>query len=130
LFKWTLISLVFGTIALTCLLEPLVSSLIEPMLGPLPLDWIVINGSYGSFPMLPILLALGATFLLVLYPLRPKKEGLTDAYTGGEPFVFSISGDYLIGESWQRKATNLVNLLAAMLLMAIVLLPVLLEVMK
>jgi ech hydrogenase subunit A len=130
LFKWTLASLVFGTIALTCLLEPLVRSLIEPMLGPLPLDWLVINGSFGSFPMFPILLALGATLLLVLYPLRPKKEGLTDAYTGGEPFAFSISGDYLIGESWQRKATNLVNLLAVMLLMAIVLLPVLLEVMK
>jgi ech hydrogenase subunit A len=127
-FKWTLGALMIGAVGLSVLSSQVVSYLIIPYLGPLPNDPFFVIVSFGPFPLLVLLIA--PVLVLIALALRPKSSKIrtTDAYTGGEPFEFHNAGAYFYGGSQERKAVTAFNLLAVMLLVALVLIPLLQEV--
>jgi hypothetical protein len=115
-------------VGLSVLSSQVVSYLIIPYLGPLPNDPFFVIVSFGPFPLLVLLIA--PVLVLIALALRPKSSKIrtTDAYTGGEPFEFHNAGAYFYGGSQERKAVTAFNLLAVMLLVALVLIPLLQEV--
>ena len=72
----------------------------------------------------------GPDFLGLGFILRPNRPELTQAYTGGEDPVFDLSGLYYADEKPERKMTLGTNVVAALLLIALISLPVALEVFK
>lgn len=126
-FEWTLLPLILGAVVLSFMMQQLIVYLFEPYLGPIPNDLFRVFGAYGDLPMMALLIAATLGALAIALFARPRNERPADAYTGGEPFRFEISGSYYIHERADRRLTQAINLVAVALLAALLALPPLLD---
>jgi len=126
-FKWTLMALIAGAVALAFLMQQVIVYLISPYLGAVPNDLFQVIGAYGTLPMLGLLLVVSITVVAVTLVVKPKAESLSSAYTCGEPFVFEVSGSYYIDERNDRRLTSAFNYCAIALLAALFAIPMLID---
>jgi ech hydrogenase subunit A len=126
-FKFTLLALIAGAVTLAFLMQQVIIYLISPYLGAVPNDLFQVVGAYGTLPMLGLLLAAAIAVIAIAIAVKPTKESLSQAYTGGEPFTFEVSGAYYISEGNDRKLTSAFNYFAIALLVALFAVPLLVD---
>lgn len=133
LYRWTLGTLAGGAVLLSVLVGPVVEYLVRPFIErhfmlPVSTDNLSLFTSLGEFPVF-LFLVLGALVFLGLgLFVRPRKEERSIPYAGGETFEFQAGGEYYLSERWTSLAGAAGTALGAGLLAAMLVLPVLLEV--
>ena len=132
LFKGTLGSLVAGAVLLSFLISLVIKYLVNPYVtltfGPSVGGGTTIFSSFGQFPIVTLLLVIGAMFVLAVLLARPRKQDVSQPYTGGETFRFETGGFYLLDDLAKTRVNNMMNLVAVAILAALMLIPVALEV--
>jgi ech hydrogenase subunit A len=132
IFKGTLGALVLGAVLLSFLIGLVIKYLVNPYVtltfGPSVGGGTTIFSSFGQFPIVILLFVIGTMFVLAVLLARPRKQDVSQPYTGGESFRFEAGGFYLLDELAKRRLNNIMNLAAVAVLVALVLIPVALEV--
>jgi len=124
-YRYTLGSLAVMAVALSFLINYLVSYLINPYI--VTVFHVSVEGtgfsifsSLGEFPIIVLLVLVAVTFLLIGMFLRPKQQELSAPYTGGESYQFETGGFYLLSR-FNRDRANAIFNLTAMVIIAILL---------
>ncbi|MGQ9587615.1 MAG: NADH-quinone oxidoreductase subunit 5 family protein [Thermoplasmata archaeon] len=132
-FRYTLGSLAVGAVMMSFLISWIVKYLVNPYIE-LDFDSSIggsgaaIFSSLGEFPIVVLLVVVGAMFLLAILFARPKKDELSQPYTGGESYQFETGGFYLMSRLTRDRFNGIVNLAAVALLTILVLIPLAVEV--
>ncbi len=132
-FRYTLGSLAVGALVMSFFISWIVNYIVNPYVGLYFEGSIGGSGStifnaLGEFPIIILLVIVGAMFLLAVVFARPKKENLSQPYTGGESYQFETGGFSLMSKVTRDRFNSLMNLVAVVLLAVLVLIPVALEV--
>jgi ech hydrogenase subunit A len=132
-YRYTLGGLALGAIALSFLIGPVIRYLVDPYLifaydstsgGS---DFSLLT-SFGTFPMLILLVVVGLMFLLVALLERPKSHEIASPYMCGENYEFQAGGFYVMSRLDQRRTTIIASIAAVVVLGILVLGPVFSEV--
>jgi ech hydrogenase subunit A len=126
-FRISLGALMAGAVAIPFLITPLTDYLLEPFLGPLPTDLLALGTAYGSVPLLALLVLASIATLFIAAFVRPRREEVSTAYTGGEPFEFDLAGSYFIDRKGESGLNLAFSFAAVLLLLLIVLIPLMQE---
>lgn len=120
-YRYTLGSLAVMAVALSFLINYLVSYLINPYIETV--FHVSVEGtgfsifsSLGEFPIIVLLLLLAVTFVLIGIFLRPKQQELSAPYTGGESYQFETGSFYLLSKFNRDRAYAIFNLIAIVIL--------------
>jgi len=133
IFRYTLGSLAVGAILMSLLISWIVKYMVNPYVE---LDFgssvggsgTTIFSSLGEFPIVVLLVVVGAMFILATLFAKPKKDELSQPYTGGESYQFETGGFYLMSRLTRDRFNGTMNLAAVALLAILVLIPVAIEV--
>lgn len=133
IFRYTLGTLAVGAILMSFLISWIVKYLVNPYIE---LDFgssvggssTTIFSSLGEFPIVVLLVVVGAMFLLATLFAKPKKDELSQPYTGGESYQFETGGFYLMSRLTRDRFNGTMNLVAVALLAILVLIPFAIEV--
>jgi hypothetical protein len=101
--------------------------LVEPLVGALPNDPLVLSTSFGQIPLLALLTLVVIAALAFIALFKPKGDVAATPYSGGEPYQFDLSGAYFISASGQRKLNDAINALAIFIIALMVLVPLMQE---
>lgn len=131
IFKGTLGSLVAGAVLLSFLIGLVIKYLVNPYVTltfPSSIGGeTTIFSSFGEFPIVILLTVISAMFVLAVILGRPRKEELSQPYTGGETYKFETGGFYLMSGLAKLRVNGMMILVALALLGALVLIPLALE---
>jgi ech hydrogenase subunit A len=133
IFRYTLGALAVGAILMSFLISWIVKYLVNPYIE---LDFgssvggsgTTIFSSLGEFPIVVLLVVVGAMFLMAILFSKPKKYELSQPYTGGESYQFETGGFYLMSRLTRDRLSGITNLVAVVLLAILVLIPFAIEV--
>ena len=133
IFRYTLGSLAVGAVVMSFLISWIVRYLVNPYIR---LDFgssvggsgTTIFSSLGEFPIVVLLVVVGAMFLMAVLFARPNKHELSQPYTGGESYQFETGGFYLISGLTRDRLNGIANAVAVLLLATLVLIPFAIEV--
>ena len=133
IFRYTLGALAVGAILMSFLISWIVKYMVNPYIE---LDFgssvggsgTTIFSSLGEFPIVVLLVVVGAMFLLATLFAKPKKDELSQPYTGGESYQFETGGFYLMSRLTRDRLNGIANLVAVVLLVILVLIPFAIEV--
>ncbi len=132
-YRYTLGALSLGAVVLSFLIAWVIRYLVDPY-TELTYHTIVsgndfsIITSFGTFPMIVLLLAVAIMFLFAAVLARPKKNQIANPYTGGENYEFQAGGFYVMSKLDQRRTTIIASFAAIVVLGVLILEPVLTEV--
>lgn len=131
IFRVTLGSLVAGAVLLSFLIGLVIRDLVNPYVTltfPSSIGGeTTIFSSFGEFPIVILLIVISAMFVLAVILGRPRKEELSQPYTGGETYQFETGGFYLMSGLAKLRVNGMMILVALALLGALVLIPLALE---
>ncbi len=123
-FKWTMLALALGAVALSFLLPIISQYPLEPWIGPLPPDALLPQG----IPLIPILVLVIIVGLAMATLVRAPEKAPSTPYTGGEPFRFELAGAYYFTGKSERSLTIALNAITTVLLVLLLMVPLLQEV--
>ena len=132
LYRYTLGSLAVGAILMSFLISWIVKYLVNPYIvltfkSSVGGSGTTIFSSLGEFPIVILLIVVGTMFLLAAVFAKPKREELSQPYTGGESYQFETGGFYLMSGVTTERFNRMMNLVAVVLLVAILSIPFALE---
>ena len=132
LYRYTLGSLAVGAILMSFLISWIVKYLVNPYIvltfkSSVGGSGTTIFSSLGEFPIVVLLIVVGTMFLLAAVFAKPKREELSQPYTGGESYQFETGGFYLMSGVTTERFNRMMNLVAVVLLVAILSIPFALE---
>lgn len=132
-YFWTLGTLMVGAVALSALIGPVLRSLVLPFVErhfppPVGTDDLTLFTSSGEFPVFLFLLFVAIIVLGLGLIVRPEEGEVSTPYACGETFEFEYRGNYYLGEEHVRQGIALTEGVGAVLVGAVLLLPLLLEV--
>ncbi len=131
-FRGTLGSLVAGAVILSFLISLVIKYLINPYVtltfGPSVGGGTTIFSSFGQFPIVVLLVVICSMFVLAIFLGRPRRRDVSPPYTGGESYQFETGGFYLMSDLAKVRVSNMMSLVAFAILVALVLIPIALEV--
>ncbi|MFY9606278.1 MAG: NADH-quinone oxidoreductase subunit L [Thermoplasmata archaeon] len=132
LYRYTLGSLAVGAILMSFLISWIVKYLVNPYIvltfkSSVGGSGTTIFSSLGEFPIVVLLIVVGTMFLLAAVFAKPKREELSQPYTGGESYQFETGGFYLMSSVTTERFNRMMNLVAVVLLVAILSIPFALE---
>ena len=135
LYRFTLGALLVGGIVLSFGINLVTKYLVDPFVAryyPTPIggETFSLTTGLGAFPIVLVLIVVGLIFIGLGFLFKPKRKDLSQAYAGGEDPVFELSGLYYVDERLERKMSLGTNVVAALLLIALIMIPVALEVFK
>ena len=135
LYRFTLGALLVAGIALSFGINLVTKYLVDPFVAryyPTPIggETFSLTTGLGAFPIVLVLIVVGMIFIGLGFLFKPKRNDLSQAYAGGEDPVFELSGLYYVDEKLERKMSLGTNVVAALLLIALIMIPVALEVFK
>jgi len=135
IYRVTLGALLVAGVVLSFCINLVTKYLVDPFVGryysaPLGSETFSLTTGLGAFPIVLVLIVIGLIFLGLGFLFKPRREELSQAYTGGEDPVFELSGLYYADESMQKKMTLGTNVIAALLLVGLLAIPIALEVFK
>jgi ech hydrogenase subunit A len=124
LYRYTLGSLAVGAILMSFLISWIVKYLVNPYIvltfkSSVGGSGTTIFSSLGEFPIVVLLSVVGTMFLLAAVFAKPKREELSQPYTGGESYQFETGGFYLMSGVTTERFNRMMNLVAVVLLVAI-----------
>lgn len=133
IFRYTLGSLALGAIVMSFLVSWIVRYMVNPYIelnfgSSVGGSGTGIFSSLGEFPIVILLVVVGLMFLLAILFARPKKDELSQPYTGGESYQFETGGFYLMSRLNRDRFNVVMNLVAVALLATLVLIPFAIEV--
>ena len=133
IYRLTLGALLVAGIVLSFGVNLVTKYLVDPFVGryyatPIGGETISLTTGLGAFPIVLVLIVFGLIFLGLGFLLKPNRKDLSQAYAGGEEPVFDLGGLYYADEKLEKKMTLGTNVVAALLLIALVSLPAVLEV--
>ena len=128
LYRYTLGSLAVGAILMSFLISWIVKYLVNPYIvltfkSSVGGSGTTIFSSLGEFPIVVLLIVVGTMFLLAAVFAKPKREELSQPYTGGESYQFETGGFYLMSGVTTERFNGMMNLVAVVLLVAIIAIP-------
>ena len=132
-YRYTLGALAFGAIALSFLIGGIIRYVVNPYVeltyhtAVNTNDFSVLT-SFGTFPMIVLLVVVGLAFLLIAVLARPKSDEIANPYMCGENYEFQAGGFYVMTKLDQHRATVLASLAAVVVLAILVLVPIISEV--
>jgi ech hydrogenase subunit A len=132
LYRYTLGSLAVGAVLMSFLISWIVKYLVNPYIvltfkSSVGGSGTTIFSSLGEFPIVVLLIVVGTMFLLAAVFAKPKREELSQPYTGGESYQFETGGFYLMSGVTSERFNRMMNLVAVVLLAAIISIPFVLE---
>ncbi len=135
LYRLTLGVLLVAGIVLSFGVNLVTKYLVDPFVSlyytaPIGGETFSLTTGLGAFPIVLVLIVVGLIFLGLGFILRPDRKDLSQAYAGGEDPVFELGGLYYADERMEKRMTLGTNLVAALLLVALVSLPLALEVFR
>ncbi len=135
LYLFTLGALLVAGIVLSFAVNLVTKYLVDPFvtryyIAPIGDETISLTTGLGAFPIVLVLIVVGLIFLGLGFLLRPDRKDLSQAYAGGEDPVFELGGLYYADEGTERLMTRATNVTAVLLLIALISLPLALEVFK
>ena len=124
LYRYTLGSLAVGAILMSFLISWIVKYMVNPYIvltfkSSVGGSGTTIFSSLGEFPIVVLLIVVGTMFLLAAVFAKPKREELSQPYTGGESYQFETGGFYLMSGVTTERFNRMMNLVAVVLLVAI-----------
>ena len=135
LYRLTLGVLLVAGIVLSFGVNLVTKYLVDPFVSlyytaPIGGETFSLTTGLGAFPIVLVLIVVGLIFLGLGFILRPDRKDLSQAYAGGEDPVFELGGLYYADERMEKRMTLGTNVVAALLLVALVSLPLALEVFR
>jgi ech hydrogenase subunit A len=132
-YKWTLGALMAGAVVLSALIGPVLSYLVEPFTERffgLPVDTnnLILVTTTGEFPVFVFLLLTGIIFVGLSLLVRPGQEEVSKPYASGETFDFESRGNYFLTDASVRQGISISEGAGVLLIVALLLAPVVLEV--
>ncbi|MGD0817120.1 MAG: proton-conducting transporter membrane subunit [Methanomassiliicoccales archaeon] len=135
LYRSTLAALMVAGILMSFGINLVTKYLVDPFVGryyttPVGNETFSLTTGLGAFPIVLILIVVGLIFLGLGFLFRPNRKDLAQAYTGGEDPEFDLGGLYYADEKLEMRMTLGSNVVAILILIALVALPIALEVFK
>lgn len=132
-YKWTLGALMVGAVGLSILIGPVLRYLIAPFINryfalPVGTDDLTLFTAAGEFPVFLFLLFVALIFVGLAFLVRPSKEEVSTPYACGEDFQFESRNNYYLSEGTVKRAIAVAEGAGVLLILAILLVPVILEV--
>ncbi len=134
LYKYTIGGLAAAAIILSLFIGVIITYLFNPFIArdfsiTITSDNFSIFSSLGQFPVFILLLVVGLIFILAAFLFRPGKAEQTTPYMCGEEFPVEVGGIYYLSERTQNSMVRSSQLIGALLIVLLLLIPVVLEVM-
>lgn len=130
-YKWTIGSLMAAAVGLSVLIGPVIRHIIDPYVNLYSAPPVGTGGPglftfSGELPALLLLIIVAVALLGLAF--RPKDDRVYKPYAGGEDFAFEPAGTYYLGVKNADLITRVAEAAGVLLIVALVLVPVLLEV--
>jgi len=133
-YRWSLGLLAAGAVVLSLAVGPVVRYLVLPFVQrfyelPVSTDDLSLFTGLGVFPVFLFLVLAALVFIALGWLVRPRRdERRATPYACGESYEFQLGGAYYLTDRWADLATKAGNAVGVVLIAALLLVPVLLEV--
>lgn len=133
-YRWSLGLLAAGAVALSLAVGPVVRYLVLPFVQrfyelPVSTDDLGLFAGLGVFPVFLFLVLAAVVFIALGWLVRPRRDKQrATPYACGESYGFQLGGAYYLTDRWAGLATWAGTAVGAALIAALLLIPVLLEV--
>ena len=122
-----------GAVVLSVLIGPVLSYLVQPFIERffgLPVDTnnLILVTTTGELPVFVFLLLTGIIFVGLSLLVRPGQEEVSKPYASGETFDFESRGNYFLTDASVRQGISISEGAGVLLVVALLLVPVVLEV--